>query len=167
MLFSTIDDQIRICEEIIRNLKENDFDISEIQYFLLKSLIVSIVSEFENYIEKIFLARANRCNDPQIINFVRNQLSQKFRSPDLKKINDTLGYFDTELKKEFLSKVENTQQHAAWDNIMKARHSIVHKQGILNITLNELFSTYPETKKVIMHLVETLSLNEEEIKKYI
>ena len=86
-------------------------------------------------------------------------LSQKFRSPDIKKINETLNTFDSSYKQSFLGAVENSPEHAAWDSLLRARHAVVHKKGNLNLTLRELKEKYPLTKQIISSVEATLGVN--------
>lgn len=162
-MFRNIDFQIAEAQNQINEYISNGIDVQNIKHQYLRSLVLLIVSEYENIIEKIFYIRASKCNDTQIVNYVKNQIDKKFRSPDLSKINQTIGNFDDTLKQRYISIINNTPVNSAWDNIMKARHFIVHKQGTLNLTYEELISTYPNTKIVIRELVRLFNLSENEI----
>lgn len=162
-MFEVIDFQINESQRDLLLYQNSGIDIEKIKHQYLRSLVLLIVSEYENIIEKIFNLRASLCNDLHVTNYVRFQIDKKFRSPDLSKINQTLGYFDDCLKKTFIDNVSNTKVHAAWDNLMKARHYIVHKQGTLNITYDELLTTYPETKKVIFEIVKLLGVDQSQL----
>lgn len=115
-----------------------------------------IVSEYEEYLESLFVRRAERCGDGHVSNFVKNSLSHKFRSPDLGKINETLKRFDESYREGFTQEIENSQNHAAWDSILKARHAVVHKQGQLNLTFRELKEKYILTKEIIKSVESVL-----------
>jgi len=123
-------------------------------------LVLLIVSEYEEYLESLFVKRAALCGDGHAANFIRIALSQAFRSPDLKKINETLKRFDEGCKNAFLGAIENTVHHAAWDSLMVARHAIVHKKGSLNLTFRELKEKYPLTKEVINNVEKALGLHQ-------
>ena len=90
--------------------------------------------------------------------YVRSTFAHKFRSPDLSKITETLGCFGDDYRQSFSANIIDTKYHAAWDNIIRARHAIVHKSGVLNITFDELVSSYPKTKTVISALNSALGL---------
>ncbi len=125
---------------------------------MVSALVVMIVSEYEELIERMFAERADRCGDKCLAQYVRATIAKKFRSPDLNKITEVLGQFGGDFKRSFSSVILDTEHHAAWDNIMKARHAVVHKGGALNITLGELLSTYPKTKVVLDELKKTLQM---------
>jgi hypothetical protein len=125
---------------------------------LVAGLVVLIVSEYEEYLEKLFIKRAEQCGDQHATNYIKQTLNQKFRSPDLSKINETLSRFDSSYKTTFLQNVENSAEHAAWDSLMKARHAVVHKKGSLNLTFGELCEKYPLTKKLIKCVEDALGI---------
>lgn len=163
-MFRIIDCQISEAEKEIAEYNKLGIDVQKIKYQFLRSFVLLIVSEYENLIEKIFCIRASKCNDTQVINFVKSQVEKKFRSPDLGKINDMIGFFDNDLKQKFIAFTTTGTINSAWNNIMKARHCIVHKQGSLNLTYEELLKTYPNTQAVINELVKILGLKSDEIK---
>jgi hypothetical protein len=121
-------------------------------------LVVLIVSEYEDYLEAVFSRRADLCGDEYAANYIKKNISQKLRSPDLSKINSTLSQFDGAYKTSFLGNIENSPEHAAWDSLMKARHAVVHKKGNLNMTFGELCQKYPLTKTVILNLENVLGV---------
>ncbi len=149
---------INRCNAHLGTLDKSDASTAELEAFLVSSLILLIVSEYEIAIEEMFVQRALRCGDSHIIQYVKSNLARKFRSPDLKKITETLGQFGGDYRESFSKVIINTENHAAWDNIMTARHAIVHKNGSLNITLVELVETYPKTKVVLDVLRNILGL---------
>jgi hypothetical protein len=158
MPFYKIDNAIEICKFHLNSIDIETPNLIEIESYIVSALILLIVSEYEELIEKIFSDRAYLCGDNYVSSFVNATISQKFRSPDLNKITDILGKFGSDYREQFSKNIINTEAHAAWDNILKARHSIVHKKGSLNITFRELTLTYPKTKKVIEELNMTLGL---------
>ncbi|MBN3194341.1 HEPN domain-containing protein [Pectobacterium versatile] len=137
------------------NLKDK-----ELETYLVAGLVVLIVSEYEEYLESIFSKRAELCGDLHAANYIKKTLSQKFRSPDLSKINETLSRFDGTYKDSFQSSIENSPEHAAWDSLMKARHAVVHKKGNLNLTFRELYQKYPLTKAVISNVESVLGVQQ-------
>ncbi len=158
-MFSVIDIQIQESQKDITEYQRSGIDTNKIKHQYLRSFVLLIVSEYEYLIERIFYLRASKCNDNQIVNYVKNQIDKKFRSPDLSKINKTLSLFDDTLKHDFFNKTNNLPMHSAWDNIMKARHYIVHKQGSLNLTYDELLKTYPVSKNIIVELINILGVS--------
>jgi len=158
-LYNRIDNAINVCGNHIANLDPTNLKDKELETYLVAGLIVFIISEYEDYIEAIFSKRADRCGDLHAANYIKKTLSQKFRSPDLSKINETLNRFDGSYKTSFLGNIENSPEHAAWDSLMKARHAVVHKKGSLNLTFNELCQKYPLTKTVISNIEMVLGVS--------
>ena len=153
-----IENAVSCCEQHIRATDDGNPNTLEVHSYLVYAVVLIIISEYEVLIEKLFAERASKCGDEHIANYVRQQLSRKFRSPDIGKINQTLGYFGQDYLDKFKSTIENTEYHTAWDNIMRARHAIVHKQGACNLTFKELIESYKKTKQVIDQLISVLGL---------
>jgi hypothetical protein len=149
-MLESIDLQIKDAQiEIRKYIEKNYENLEKIKLHYLRSLVLLIVSEYEIAIEKIFVLRAMKCKDIMLINYVKDQMDKKFRSPDLSKITGLLGKFDNSLKLSFQRKIVDTPLHNIWDNLLKARHYIVHQQGSLNITYDELIASYKKSKKII------------------
>ncbi len=157
MSFLRIESALNTCQAHLNSLDSANPNRAEIEARIVSSLIVLIVSEYEELIERMFVDRANLCGDAHVVCYVRTTISQKFRSPDLSKITRTLGQFGGDYKQNF-SRILNTEYHAAWDNIIRARHAIVHKSGTLNITFGELLASYPKTKVVLSELKSILGI---------
>jgi hypothetical protein len=158
MSFLRIESALNTCQAHLSSLDSADPNSAEIEAHIVSSLILLIVSEYEELIEGMFVDRASLCGDTHVISYVRTMISQKLRSPDLRKIRGILGQFGSDYKQNFNAKIENTEYEAAWGNIMQARHAIVHKSGTLNITFGELVASYPKTKIVISELKNTLGI---------
>jgi hypothetical protein len=157
MPYLRIENALSIASEHIRRLDPDDIVGQELETYLVAGLVVLIVSEYEEYLELLFVRRAESCGDSHAANYIKKTLSQKFRSPDLSKINETLGRFDAAVRDAFKSTVENSPHHAAWDSIMKARHAVVHKKGSLNLTFRELEANYLLTKQIVVEVEAVLS----------
>ncbi|MFD3348530.1 HEPN domain-containing protein [Alteromonas macleodii] len=158
MLFTVIENALKTCAKHLKALDPTNNDNGEVESYLVGGLVVLIVSEYEDHLESVFVRRAEKCGDACAINFIRNTLSQKFRSPDLSKITTTLKNFDVELNKEFRSDIQDSPEMAAWDSLMKARHAVVHKKGSLKLTFRDLMDNYEKTKKVIIAVENTLGV---------
>ena len=159
MVFSKIENALNVCKSHLDSLDRNDPKIIEIENYLVAGLVILIVSEYETLIEDLFSTRADMCGDSHVASYTKSMIAQTFRSPDLTKITSTLNRFGRDYKHKFSNKILNTPQHAAWDNIMKARHAIVHKKSNLNLTFRELQSSYQETKTVIAEICNTLGVS--------
>lgn len=156
--YQRIDNAIETCRQHVSGLDPTNIKNKELETYLVAGLVVLIVSEYEDYLESVFSKRADLCGDEHAANYIKKTLSQKFRSPDLSKINETLNRFDGTYKVSFLDNIENSPEHAAWDSLMKARHAVVHKQGSLNLTFGELCQKYPLTKSIISKVENVLGV---------
>lgn len=156
--YQRIDNAIETCRRHVGGLDPTNLEDKELETYLVAGLVVLIVSEYEGYLEAVFSKKADLCGDQHAANYIKKTLSQKFRSPDLSKINETLNRFDGTYKASFLNTIENSPEHAAWDSLMKARHAVVHKKGSLNLTFGELCQKYPLTKAVISNIENVLGV---------
>lgn len=158
MYYQRIEDALSTCDEHIKQLDPTSIKDKQLEIYLVSGLVTLIVSEYEEYLEQLFIKRAEQCGDAFASNYIKNMLSQKFRSPDLSKINETLKRFDISYNATFRDQIENTPMHAAWDSLLKARHAIVHKKGSLNLTFRELKENYVHTKQLITNVEDTLGV---------
>ncbi len=159
MPFLKIEGALQTCQAHLDSVDSDDPDRPEIESYLVSSIILLIISEYEELIRSIFVTRVAQCGDVEVASFVKEMITQSFRSPDLKRINEMLKKFDPGYRDRFWQKVEQIAgANAAWDNIMKARHAVVHKAGPMNLTLLELSKTYPKTKKVVSELKAVLGV---------
>lgn len=154
-IFTKIDDAFNVCDNYLSQMI--DIDTNELQVFLTRSLTILIVSEYEEYLEKLFNDRAKSCGDICVANYIQKMLHQKFRSPDLSKINDILKSFHAKYFDKFSENYINTPAHQSWDSLLKARHSIVHKKGELQITYKELKMIYQDTQSILDGIKEVLA----------
>ena len=159
LVFDRIEMALLSCERHLQVLKKAEIETADIERYLVAGLVVLIVSEYEEYLERIFRGRADKCGDGHVANFIKVSISQKFRSPDLSKINETLKRFDQSCLESFSAEIENSKTHAAWDSIMKARHAVVHKKGLLNLTFRELQEKYLDSKGVMQNVQVALGLD--------
>lgn len=159
MIFQRIEHALNLSKKHLQDMDEADFSTKEVEIYLVSGLVVLIVSEYEEYLESLFKRRADYCGDNYVKNYLKITLSQKFRSPDLSKINETLKRFDTSCKDSFFQEIENSSEHAAWDSLLKARHAVVHKKGTLKLTFNELEGIYIKTKRVISNVESAINMS--------
>lgn len=160
MPFLKIERALQTCQAHLNSLDLGDPDREEIESFLVSSMIVLIISEYEELIRFIFVTRVAQCGDKEVASFVKGLMARRreFTSPKLSTINDALNWFDPAYSKCFRQRVENTAMSAAWDNIIQARHAVVHKAASINLTLRELSDTYPKTKQVVAELKAVLGV---------
>lgn len=157
MQYQKIENALTICSQHIGKLDVEDINNKELETYLVSGLVLLIVSEYEVYLESLFGLRADKSGDVHAANYIKKGLAQCFRSPDLKKINETLRRFDESYRNNFFQDIENSIEHAAWDSLLKARHAVVHQQGSLNLTFRELTEKFELTKSVISKLEEVLN----------
>jgi hypothetical protein len=136
--------------------------IAEIESHMLRSIVLLMVSEYEDYIEKLFVRRAAKTNDQQIHRFFLKHMEDKFRSPNLGKINEMLGQMSDSYRQSFQDRVEvkNPNKKASWDSLLTARHAIVHKHnaGVINLTWQDLEAAVDHTTFVLQALCDALEL---------
>ena len=142
-------------------------DLDELEGYMLRSIVLMIVSEYEDHLEKVFAKRAEKSNDPHMHQFMIKCCRNKFRSPDLGKIREMLKGFGGEYDQAFWKVLdqEKPQIKASWDSLMIARHAIVHKQGGggVNLTWRDLETAFANSQLVIDELVKAIGLTTEEV----
>ncbi len=133
---------------------------------MLRSVVLMIVSEYEEHLEKIFAKRAERSNDAHLHHFVRKSCERRFRSPDLTKIRDMLKHLGGDYDKSFWDVLENQNPviKESWISLMTARHAIVHKAGNVVLSWGDMETAYANSRRVIDELVKAIGLTPEEIK---
>ena len=159
MDFPHIDDALVVCRRHLAGLDDALPDSVEIESLLVSSIVLLIVSHYEGHIAEQFVERAARSEDSEVTNFVKQHTARRFRNPDIGKITAALGEFGAEYRKRFALRIENTSAHASWDNIMRARHGIVHGRTAANMTLRELETAYQGTHEVLEALRASLGLS--------
>ena len=160
MQFLEIEHAFSFTDGLLSKLQKEGFDTAELEMHFVRSIVTLIVSEYEVFIEDIFNERATQCEDTEIINFVNVTISRVFRSPEICKISDNLKKLSDDIKNKFCNKNRDISYIAQneWDNIMKARHAIVHKSGILQMTYSELKKSYIKSLEIINNLIEVLKV---------
>lgn len=137
--------------------------IAEVESHMLRAIILLIVSEYEEYLEKMFVKRAAKSNDEHIRTYFFNHMDKKFRSPNLGKINDILKWMGGTYLQTFKDRVETNEPRlkVSWDSIVTARHAIVHKEnaGVVNLNWQDMETAYADTKLVVQALADALQLS--------
>lgn len=162
--FPRIDNTLQTIADFLRQLHTAEPAATEISSYLTASAILTIVSEYEDYIESIFIARASRCEDDAVVHYVRYATVRQFRNPTINEIKGHLGRFGDTFRNAFSRQLETESANvAAWDSLITARHAIVHKEGSLQLTFQELQSRYPDTLTVICCLMGVLGVTDQQI----
>jgi hypothetical protein len=143
------------------------FQLKEIEHYLLRSLILLIVSQYEGYIERLFVKRAEKVGDAEIRNLMVEVTDKRFRSPDLGKIHQMLTMLSKGCCDAFRGQIEikQPQVKAAWDSLITARHAIVHgaNAGAVGLTWTDLESAYTDSARVLQALANSLGLSKKDL----
>src|ERR1017187_623925 len=101
----------------IATLGFNAAHLPEIENLVLRAIVLLMVSEYEEYIEKLFIKRAQKTNDQHIHSFFVRHMDTKFRHPNLGKMNAMLGQMGGAYRQTFQDRVEVNNPHlkASWD----------------------------------------------------
>jgi len=159
MPFARIDRAIAVCQAHLDAVSNADPDKPELENYLVSGLLILMVSQYEGLIRRLFGDRAALCGDADVCQYVRGLLDREFRSPNLNKITEHLAKLGDSYRQAFSGQVLNTDEHLAWDNVITARHTVVHVTGIASITFSELSQDfYPKTRQVIAALTAALGL---------
>lgn len=149
MSFNYLDALLDTCNQNLEVLKARDSFDEELEAVIICGMVMRIVSAYEDYLETLFKNRAEKSKDKGVVNFVTINIDQKFRTPNIAKINEMLGAFKYDTSEMGYNSPDNGEIKAAWDNLIKARHYFVHKSGSLQLTMEELNIIYPKTKKLL------------------
>lgn len=63
MFYQRIENAIEICNNHVSSLDPTNIKDKELETYLVAGLVVLIVSEYEDYLESIFVKRAEQCGD--------------------------------------------------------------------------------------------------------
>ena len=157
-MWGRLEDALKTCEGSLSRLAGTAADVVELESFLVSFLVVSIVSEFERQLKVAFEDRVRRCGDLPVERWGVSHLERRFWNPNVSKITETLKAFDENALKTFRASVENTASHAAWDNLVNARHDVAHRQRVPGMTLREVKSAFPAAQRVARELRTVLGV---------
>lgn len=145
------------------------FQVKEVEHYLLRAMVMLIVSHYEQIVENLFVKRAEKCGDVEIHNLISALADRKFRSPDLGKIKDMLKMLSPSCRGTFHTQIDvnQPQAKAAWESLITARHAIVHKenQGSVTLTWSDLETAYEESQRVLQALANALGLSKNDLAK--
>jgi hypothetical protein len=143
------------------------FQLKEIEHYLLRSMIMIIVSHYEELVQRLFVKRAEQCGDTEVHSLVSALTDRRFRSPDLGKISDILKLLSPSCRDSFQTQVDKKQPQAkaAWESLITARHAIVHKEnnGAVALTWSDLEVAYQESQRVLQALANALGLTKKDL----
>ena len=160
MPFPRIESALALCDAQLATPIDDPAKAVELESLLVSAAVVMIVSELEGCVVQAFETRGRQCQDEHVASFVTSNVSRRFWSPGISKINDALGEFGVDYRERFKARVENTKLHASWDNVLRARQEVVHKRGTPSLTLRELRTAFEDCKGVLSALDETLGISQ-------
>lgn len=156
-MVATIQQSLATCRAHLDNIPDSDLTKTEVESRLVAGLVLLIVSEYEVLIGQLFKQRVAQCGDPHVCNYFGKSIARRFW-PRLATISEVLGMFGEDYRHQFLSTIQHTPEHAAWDNIVAERHAVAHKSGPRQMTLGDLISAFPDSWGVIAALKQALGL---------
>ena len=71
-----IENAFETCSSHLDRLDPTNLKDKELESFLVSALVLLIVSEYEEHIEAMFIERVKRCQDEQVVNYIKNVLSK-------------------------------------------------------------------------------------------
>jgi hypothetical protein len=153
MKLVAIDEAIKNCKE---HLDKMDTKNREIETYLTHYLLVFICRTYEKEIKKIIVDRAKQTKDEHIVSFIENtiQAYRCLKIEDLK--GNILGKFNKSLEVAFYQKIKGTDAEIRYRNIILGRDAVAHDRPV-NMTFDELVTSYPVSSIVLDALAETLS----------
>ena len=130
-------------------------------------MVMLIVSHYEEQVQRMFVKRAEKCDDDEVQSLVSALTDRRFRSPDLGKINETLKLLSPAYRDSFQNQIDKKQPQAkaAWESLITARHAIVHKEnsGAVALTWSDLKVAYQESQRVLQALANALGLTKKDV----
>ena len=148
-----VDHDLSVCES---HLNQTSSKGTDIESFLTQFLLIRICAQFEQEIGSILIKRACQCNDPELINFIESRF-KAYRHLKLKDLRNILGDFGNYQKDNFNQKIKGKEPEVRYDNIVNNRDSAAHR-GTLQITFDELKTSYYEAKKVLIAFNSAVNL---------
>ena len=117
---------VRRIVELCDGLGDGDPDQRDVKKHLTQFLLIKACGIYENEIDKIVRERASRSCDDEVVSFTSNTVpAHKHLSLDSLKGN-IVGKFSTDLKREFMEKIEGSDAENAYKGIVNARNAVAH-----------------------------------------
>jgi len=119
---------------------------------------VLIVGILEDCIEHLVASRAGKANDPEIHNYIKKIISQRFRNPDYPKIADVLLDFSPAYRDTFKGHITPSGTEAnALQSLVDNKNSLAHVgTAKLNLTLGDVRSYYNQSLLILQALENIL-----------
>src|SRR5258706_14434571 len=104
MQFPRIESALALCDAQLATPPDDPAKAVELESLLVSAAVVIIVSELEGYVIQAFETRGGKCQDEHVASFVTSNVSRRFWSPGISKINDVLGEFGADYREGFKAK---------------------------------------------------------------
>lgn len=160
MDFTRIDDAVAACKA---HLDATNSRGTEIESFLVAHLLITIGAEYENFVERIIVKRAERTADAHVHSFVKRTAHRIIRSVKVTEISGHLACLGGTCKDDFQKAVNGTISETHYGNIITNRHMVAHDQQLPNMTMAELETALPESKKVLEAVANAIGLTAAEM----
>jgi len=138
-----------LLDDVNRSIKEiksfKSVSIEEESY-LAKFLVVYICGVYEEAIECIVNERIGTLNSTMMERFFVWYIDNRFRNPDISKVNGLLGQFNELWKTKINALPLSTR--TAFNNFLSNKNKIAHGKPC-SVTLREVLDDYKRSKRVI------------------
>jgi hypothetical protein len=161
MRFGQIDYEIRQCEQYLDATRMRN---TELEYYLVRYLLVRICAEYETRIATLIQRRCARAQDEHVKKFAFWGAEVAAKHFDIGDIKKMLGKFGDDYQKVFTAAVTNKDCHRAWDNIYNNRKTVAHGNGMVMLTLGDLKTAYNDSLVVIDEVAKALCLRPKDTK---
>lgn len=145
--FSDISNKLKKAEEFGNNEPE-------IAAMLSSYLVVAIAGIFEDCVEHLFIERASKTKDDEIVSLVKALIGQTFRNPEYEKIKDLLSSLNPTYSGDLRSKIDNKNIDGL-NSIVTNKNKVAHGE-ISNATIQDVKIYYENSKKVFKELEKIL-----------
>lgn len=148
------EEAIEVCEKHLADTKSFG---TEIEAFLVRYLLVIICAEIEQSVLSMTVERVRRVGDNQVTGFVDSTVEKLFRRVRTGEMGGLLGYFDKDIEKAFMEKINATEEQAAFNNIVNNRHNMAHGKATVQMTFKELRESYIKCQTILNEFAKALS----------
>lgn len=149
-----VDAAMRVCRGHLDSTRSRNTEIDQI---LVGYVLTIVHAEWEQWLQAAVEARTVVHGDPHLAGFARYSVGRLFRKFKISDLSGLLGAFDDGCKSHFMSQVENTPAHTAYDNIERNRQLVAHQKGT-GMTFAELERTYLSALPVLESFEDALNI---------
>jgi len=127
----------------------------ELASYLSAYLTVVISGVYEDCIEYLFGERSAKAGDPELAQYVKTTLDERFRNPKYGRVVETLSKFSGSYVKNLQGKVQE-QARLSLDSIVDNKNLVAHG-GVPSATLADVSQYYSNAKAVLDALEQVLA----------